>query len=49
MPRDAAIDLEADILELEAELLKAIKGPFTPYSRQDLEAIAERVRRENAT
>jgi hypothetical protein len=49
MPRDAEIDLEADTPELEAELLKAIKGPFTPYSRQDLEAIAERVRRENAT
>jgi hypothetical protein len=40
------IDLEKDSPELEAELLKAVRGPFTPYSREDLEAIAERVRRE---
>ncbi len=39
-------DLEQDSAELEAELLKAVRGPFTPYSRQDLEAIAERVRGE---
>jgi hypothetical protein len=42
------LDLEQDSTELEAELLKAVKGPFTPYSRQELEAIAERVRREKA-
>jgi len=38
------LDLEQDSAELEEELLKAVRGPFTPYSRQDLEAIAERVR-----
>jgi hypothetical protein len=50
LPTEGAVelDLEEDSAELEAELLKAIKGPFTPYSRQDLEAIAERVRREKA-
>jgi len=32
--------------ELEAELLKAAKGPFTPYSRADLEAVAQRVLQE---
>ena len=40
------LDLEEDSPELEAELLKAVRAPFTPYSREDLEAIAERVRRE---
>ena len=48
MAADAELDLQADTPELEAELLKAVRGPFTPYSRQDLEAIAERVRREKA-
>lgn len=41
-------DLEQDSAELEAELLKAVRGTFTPYSRQDLDAIAERVRVEKA-
>ena len=41
-------DLEQDSAELEAELLKAVRGGCTPYSRQDLEAIAERVRVEKA-
>lgn len=40
------LDLEKDSPELAAELLKAAKGPFTPYSRQDLEAVAEQVLRE---
>ena len=40
------LDLEQDSPELEAELLKAANGPFTPYSRKDLEAVAERVLRE---
>ncbi len=42
------LDLEEDSPELEAELLKAVRSPFTPYSRNDLEAIADRVRREKA-
>ncbi len=41
--REAALDPEVDSPELEAELLKAAKGPFTPYARKDLEAVAERV------
>jgi hypothetical protein len=48
VPSGGAVDfdLEQDGPELEAELLKAVRAPFTPYSRADLEAIAERVRRE---
>ena len=41
-------DLEQDSSELEAELLKGMQGPFTPYSRRDLDAIAERFRGEKA-
>jgi len=40
------LDLDEDSPELAGELLKGAKGPFSPYSRQDLEAVAERVRRE---
>jgi hypothetical protein len=40
------LDLEEDSPELAAELLKAAKSPFTPYSRQDLEAVAQQVLRE---
>ncbi len=40
------LDLEEDSPELAAELLKAAKSPFTTYSRQDLEAVAEQVLRE---
>ncbi len=36
------LDLDEDSPELAAELLKAAKGPFTPYSRADLEAVAAR-------
>lgn len=48
VPSGGAVDfeLEEDGPELEAELLKAVRSPFTPYSRKDLEDIAERVRRE---
>jgi hypothetical protein len=37
------LDLEEDSPELAAELLKAAAGPFTSYSRQDLEAVAQQV------
>jgi antitoxin (DNA-binding transcriptional repressor) of toxin-antitoxin stability system len=40
------LDLDEDSPALAAELMKAAKGPFTPYSRADLEAVAERVRRQ---
>ena len=35
-------DLEPASPELEAELLKAVRGSFTPYARQDLVEIAQR-------
>jgi hypothetical protein len=50
-PASGAVDYdpEHDSAQLEAELLQAMRGPFTPYSRQDLDAIAERVRVEQAS
>ena len=43
------IDLEEDSPELEAELLKAVRADFSPYSRKDLENIVERVRHDKAS
>jgi len=40
------LDLETDNLELESELLKAIHGPFTPYSPEEMRSIGERIIRE---
>jgi len=40
------LDLEADSPELEAELLKAIDGPFTPYSSGEMRSIGERIIQE---
>ena len=40
------LDLETDNPELEAELLKGLEGPFTPYSSQEIRSIGERVLRE---
>ncbi len=39
----AALDLEQDSPELEAELLKGIDGPFTPYSSEEMRGIVERI------
>ena len=39
-------DLEEDSPELEAELLKAIDGPFAPYSSEEMRAIGERIIRD---
>ena len=36
-------DPEVDGPELEAELLKAVDGPYTPYSSEELRAIGERI------
>jgi antitoxin (DNA-binding transcriptional repressor) of toxin-antitoxin stability system len=36
-------DIEEDTTELEAELLKAIDGPFAPYSDDEMKAIGKRV------
>ena len=40
------LDLEEDSPELEAELLKAIDGPYTPYSPEEFRTIGERIIRE---
>jgi hypothetical protein len=40
------LDLETDNQELEAELLKAIDGPFTPYSSAEMRSIGERIIQE---
>ena len=41
-----SLDLEEDSPELEAELLKAADGPFTPYSSEEMRAACENVIRE---
>ena len=41
-----SLDLEEDSPELEAELLKAANGPFTPYSSEEMRAACERIIRE---
>ena len=40
------LDLEEDSPELEAELLKAIDGPYTPYSAEEFRTLGERIIRE---
>ncbi len=40
------LDLDEDSPELEAELLKAIDGPFEPYSSEEMLAIGRRIIRE---
>ncbi len=40
------LDLEVDSPELEAELLKAADGPFTPYSSEEMRAACEKILRE---
>ena len=36
------LDLDEDSPELEAELLKAVKGPHAPFSEAELRGIADR-------
>lgn len=43
----AALDPEVDSPELEAELLKAIDGPYTPYSSEEMRELGERIIREH--
>ena len=38
-----ALDLEEDSPELEAELLKAVKGPHSPYSLEEMRTACERI------
>ena len=40
------LDLEEDGPELEAELLKAANGPFTPYSSEEMREACEKIIRE---
>ena len=40
------LDLEEDSPELEAELLKAANGSFTPYSSEEMRAACARIIRE---
>ena len=40
------LDLEQDSPELEGELLKAAKEPFTPYSPEEMRAACEKTIRE---
>jgi hypothetical protein len=40
------LSFENDTPELEAELLKGIEGPFTPYSPQEMRSIGERIIKE---
>ena len=40
------LDLETDNPELEAELLKAVDGPFTPYSSEEMRSIGQRIIKE---
>ena len=39
-------DAEVDLPELEAELLKAANGPFTPYSSAEMKAVGEGIIRD---
>jgi hypothetical protein len=40
------LDPEVDSPELEAELLKAIDGPYTPFSTEDLRKECEEIVRQ---
>ena len=40
------LDPEVDSPELEAELLKAIDGPYTPYSPEEFRELGEQIIRE---
>ena len=41
------LNLEEDSPELEAELLKAANGPFTPYSFEEMHAACNRILQEH--
>ena len=38
------LDLDEDSAELEAELLKAVRGPHAPFSEAELRGLADRAR-----
>lgn len=43
---DVQQPVDQESAELEAELLKAIDGPYTPYSAEEMRKIGERIIRE---
>jgi len=43
---EAPMDPEEDSPELEAELLKAVNGPHSPYSSEEMRAACDRIIRE---
>lgn len=43
----APFDPEVDSPELEAELLKAIDGPYTPYSGEEFRELGEQIIRKH--
>jgi hypothetical protein len=49
LPEPTGIDLDEDGPEMEAELLKAAKGPFTPYSHSDLRQYTEELIQKHIT
>jgi PHD/YefM family antitoxin component YafN of YafNO toxin-antitoxin module len=45
-PNYMFLDLEEDSPELEAELLKAVNGPHSPYSSEEMRAACEEIIRK---
>ena len=43
----APLDLDEDSPELEAELLKAVKGPHSPFSEGELRELADKARADH--
>ena len=43
---ETSFDPEEDSPELEAELLKAVNGPHSPYSSEEMRAACEKIIRE---
>lgn len=41
------LDLDLDSRELEAELLKAASGPFSPYSKEEMRIMCDKGTRES--
>jgi hypothetical protein len=42
-----ALDLEEDSPELEVELLKAVNGPHSPYSSEEMRAACDQILQEH--
>ena len=45
-PNYMFLDIEVDSPELEAELLKAVNGPHSPYSSEEMRAACEEIVRK---